>query len=140
MALPTKYEYLTLARQQLYKEIMDERVKTLDDWMLAADAAWKESNTLLPYPKCPIYPEDKEVEARAELLAKPLLETKKEEKIIEKKEPVIDKVEEVKFKTVEEPIPEIKMQTEEPVPEIIEEEPNYFSPYNNFNRKYKGRR
>jgi hypothetical protein len=134
----TKYEFLTLARQQLFKEIMDERVKTLDDWMMAADAAWKESNTLLPYPKCPIYPEDKEIEARAELLSKPYQE-KKEEKVIEKKEPVVNKVEEVKFKTVEEPVPEIIIQTEEPVEEIIEQ-PNNFSPYNNFNRKYKGRR
>lgn len=137
MATPTKYEFLSLARQQLFKEIMDNRVKTLDDWMLAADAAWKENNKLLPYPKCPIYPEDKEIEARAELLSKPYQE-KKEEKVIEKKEPIVDSVEEVKFKTVEEPVPEIIIQTKEPVEEIIEE-PNNFSPYK-YNKKYKGKR
>jgi len=135
MATPTKYEFLTLARQQLFKEIMDERVKTLDDWIIAADAAWKENNKLLPYPKCRIYPEDKEIEARAELLSKPQQEKKEE-----KKEPVVEKVEEVKFKTAEEPVPEIIIQTEEIVEEEQQEQPNYFSPYNNFNRKYKGRR
>jgi hypothetical protein len=91
-------QFVDIARQQLMKEMIDNRIKDLDNWMQQCDVVWKEQHVLLPYPKYPDYPADDIVLQRAKLLYKinePINEEEKKE--IDEKvntEPVVVKTEE----------------------------------------------
>ena len=61
-------QFVDIARQQLIKEIMDNRVKDLDNWLQQCDVVWKEQHVLLPYPKYPDFPSEDMVMNRAKTM------------------------------------------------------------------------
>ena len=117
-------QFIDIARQQLMKEIIDSRVKDLDNWLQQCDVVWKEQHVLLPYPKYPDFPSDDLVMNRAKTMYQIQEETLKQKEANEKViiEPIVEQTQEetgiIKINSEEEKdnsqnTEEIKIETEE---------------------------
>ena len=117
-------QFIDIARQQLMKEIIDSRVKDLDNWLQQCDVVWKEQHVLLPYPKYPDFPSDDMVMNRAKTMYQIQEETLKQKEADEKViiEPMVEQPQEetgiIKINSEEEKdnsqnTEEIKIETEE---------------------------
>lgn len=117
-------QFVDIARQQLIKEIIDNRVKDLDNWLQQCDVVWKEQHVLLPYPKYPDFPSDDMVMNRAKTMYQIQEESIKQKEANEKViiEPMVEQPQEetgiIKINSEEEKdnsqnTEEIKIETEE---------------------------
>ena len=117
-------QFVDIARQQLIKEIMDNRVKDLDNWLQQCDVVWKEQHVLLPYPKYPDFPSEDMVMNRAKTMYQIQEESIKQKEANEKIiiEPMVEQPQEkagiIKINSEEEKdnsqnTEEIKIETEE---------------------------
>lgn len=106
MSTMTNAELLILARKQVFAEYVG-KAKDLESWLVESEKAWKEEGITIKYPSFPIYPNDGEIEERAELL-KQYLSQKLDKANTEAKPQEEPKVEEVLVPeiTVTEPIEE----------------------------------
>ncbi|NBP01975.1 MAG: hypothetical protein EBU90_17975 [Proteobacteria bacterium] len=59
---------LSLARQQLNSEYLEKATSDLEKWIIDAEKEWREKGVKLPYPSFNIYPNENEIDARAEKL------------------------------------------------------------------------